>query len=302
MLRCLAEGIYATRASAPGAAVCIGFGIHGNERAPIDAGLQLLTEFQDGRRQLQQGRLLFLFGNPRAAAEDRRWSADGSDLNRCFVHETLDRAPRSYEEQRAREIVEQLQVFRPDVLVDFHCTVEPGQRFLMQHPPISDASHRAVARFLSAEVVLADPQLQFGAVSLDEWVSVQDRVGICYETGWIHSPDNTPDKVHQEMIHLLQGTQLLPGEAVAHDDKRWLQLDGLLICDGHDFTWRPGIGQNLQELPKGTVLGHYGDGRRLSLPATCTLVFPRKRRELMQFGKPLVYLARTASQSMTAGA
>jgi hypothetical protein len=52
------------------------------------------------------------------------------------------------------------------------------------------------------------------------------------------------------------------------------------------------VGENLQEVAAGTVLGRYGDGREVVLEEDATLVFPKKKPELVQLGKPLVLLAR----------
>ncbi len=288
----LGEGLWRLDGERPGARVVVSFGVHGNERAPIEAGLELAGALERGALALERGSLLLVHANPRASAQDERWSAGGVDLNRCFQADVLARAPELYEEARARAIADALEAFGAEILVDFHCTVEPGRRFLMQHPPPGDAAHRAVSELLAAEVLLADPALTFGGVSLDEWMTTRGRVGICYETGWKDDPANTPAAVRAEMENLLVGLGLLAGRARRHAAKRLLVLEGSLACEGAGFAWEEGVGQNLQELPAGALLGRYQDGRPLHLGSAATLVFPKKRPELVQPGKPLVLLAR----------
>ena len=290
-LESVSDKIWILDSGAPGPTVCISFGVHGNERSPVDAGLLLREALEDGTTRLRSGRLLLVHANPRATEEDQRWSADGVDLNRCFSAEVLAREPVLYEEHRAHEIVAALLRFEPTILVDFHCTVEPGRRFLMQHPPTADPAHRAVRDLLRAEVLLADPDLEFGGVSFDEWMSTRGKVGICYETGWKDDPENTPEFVLGEMLNVLRGLGLIEGDAEHYPEKELLQLSRVVRCEGDGFAWRDGIGENLQALPAGTVLGAYGDGSELALDQDATLVFPKKRPELVKQGAPLVYLA-----------
>lgn len=286
-----AESIWLFDSGQAGPDLAISFGVHGNERPPIDAGLKLVGMLEAGELTLAAGRLLVVWGNPLASGEDTRWSQGGIDLNRCFSNEVLGRAPELYEERRAREITRCLEDFGATILVDFHCTVEPGDPFLMHHPPIAHEATATVARLLSAKVVLADPALNFGGVSLDEWMSTRDRVGICYETGWIQSPECTPEFVLDEMLNVLAGNCMIASrDPVQHADKRLLQLDEVIRCEAEGFRWKDGIGENLQELTAGTELGAYGDGTAVKMPLDATLIFPKKKPELVAMGKPLVYL------------
>jgi hypothetical protein len=55
------------------------------------------------------------------------------------------------------------------------------------------------------------------------------------------------------------------------------------------------VGENLQALPAGSLLGRYASGREVRLDQDATLIFPKKKPELVQVGKPLVYLGRLES-------
>lgn len=293
MIERIGEGAWLAKGERDGARVCIAFGTHGNERAPIDAGKQLVSLLENGDLAVGAGTLLLVYSNPRAGEVDQRWSEGGIDLNRCFHADTLAKEPELYEHGRAREIAGWLTEHAPTVLVDFHCTVEPGERFLMHHPPIEDAAHRQVVGLLEASVLLADPDLRFGGVSLDEWMSTRGRVGICYETGWIGDPNNTPEAVLREMKNVLAGHGMLAGvTANRYEDKRRIQLYSVILCEGDGFRWDDGVGENLQELPAGARLGAYADGTAVKLEAESTLIFPKKKPELVETGKPLVLLAR----------
>ncbi len=293
MLKEIGSGAWIVDSGAPGSRVCLSFGVHGNERAPIDAGKRLVERFECGELSLTSGSVLFVFANPRAAEENQRWSDGGVDLNRCFHASVLAREPALHEEKRAHEIIRFLESFEPEVLVDFHCTVEPGDRFMIHHPCADDPAHAQVTALLEAGVILADPELRFGGVSLDEWMSTRGRVGICYETGWMGDPANTPEAVYAEMVNVLAGSGMLDGrEGNSYPEKRRLELFSAVTCDGKDFIWDPGIGENLQPLAAGTRLGAYGDEREVVIGEDATLVFPKKRPELVERGKPLVLLAR----------
>jgi predicted deacylase len=296
LLERIGEGLWLADGPAPGTSLALAFGVHGDERAPVEAGQLLLGALERGELALERGRLLLVHANPRASEQGRRWSEGGVDLNRCFQRAVLEREPALFEplfeEARAREITTALERARCEVLADFHCTVEPGRRFLMHHPGHDEPGHRRVAELLSAEVVLADPGLCFGGVSLDEWLSTRGRVGICYETGWLGDPANTPAGVLSEMQNLIAGLGLAERAFRRHGEKQRFELESALACAGPGFAWRNGVGENLQELPAGTLLGAYADGGEVRLEHDAALVFPKKRPELVQVGKPLVYLAR----------
>ena len=287
----IGDGMWRASAARAGRSVCISFGVHGNERSPIDAGLALLDEFSSGARALEAGSLLLLHANPKATAIPDRWSEGGVDLNRCFSEASLAKEPELYEEGRAREIVAALEAAAVEVLVDFHCTVEPGKRFAMHHPPVTDPTYREVTRLLEAETILGDPSLTFGGVSLDEWPATRGKVGICYETGWMGDPSNTGEAVHAEMVNVLRGLGLVAGDATARDEKNHIELVDRIVCAGAGFRWEDGVGENLQAVPAGTMLGRYEDGAPVTLEDDATLIFPKKKPELVQVGQPLVYLA-----------
>ena len=286
----IGESIWCQDSGKPGVSLAISFGVHGNERAPVDAGLRLVEEFGRGERTLREGKLLLLHANPRATERDERWSEGGMDLNRCFHPDVLAAEPELFEQRRARELVEALERVEAEVLVDFHCTVEPGSRFLMQHPPVDHAPSRRAYSLLQADTLLADPDLNFGGVSFDEWMSTRGKVGICYETGWIGDPANSPESVHGEMLNLMRGHGLLEGEATRYPEKTLLSLAGTIPCEEEGFAWCDGMGTNLQRVAAGSVLGTYASGREVVLDTDAVLIFPKKKPELVKIGSPLVYI------------
>jgi len=292
MIEQLTGGVWRVESGRPGPSLALSFGVHGNERPPVDGGLALVEQFKEQALELSAGRLLLLHSNPRASAADTRWSEGGVDLNRCFHPDTLAREPQLWEEGRARELAAALDAAGIEVLVDFHCTVEPGPRFMIQHPEPEHAPSRQAWELLAAEILLTDPGLSFGGVSLDEHMTTRGLVGICYETGWLGDPALSGESVLAEMQNVLAGHGMLGDRTAArHREKTLLRLTGSLLCEGPGFQWREGVGENLQALPAGCVLGAYGDGRELSLERDASLVFPKKKPELVEMGKPLVLLA-----------
>ena len=276
------------RSGRPGPVVCISTGIHGNERAPVTAMHRLAQQLSS--EDIVAGSLLLVLGNPKALEQDRRQTLGGVDLNRCFTDAILRHPPRHHEHARAQELARAVEGV--DVLVDFHCTVEPGGRFIMHHP--DDERHQQVAALLDAPVVLSDPSLLFGGCSFDEHLSTQGRVGLCYETGWIGDPACDPGRILDEMRSLLRGLGMLSGEPVRVSGQRRLVLTDRLCCPESGFHWADGIGENLQSLSAGELLGHSRAGTPLLLSGAATLIFPKKHPELLRPGQPLVYLAADA--------
>lgn len=295
MIERIDDGLWRARGAEAGPSIGISFGVHGNERPPIEAGLELVQAFERDQLGLARGSVLFVHANLLASQQDQRWSEGGIDLNRCFHVDQLAQEPELWEHGRAKEIAAAIEEAELSALVDFHCVVEPGERFLMQHPPAAHEASREAWRWLEADTLLCDPDLVFGAVSLDEYMSTRGRAGICYETGWIGDPGLTAEAVRREMENVLAGYGLLEGRSgVDHGEKRLLELAGRLVCEADGFVWTDGLGNNLQDVPAGSVLGRYGNGRELVLEQDSTLIFPKKKKELLQEGKPLVLLAKRA--------
>ncbi len=73
----------------PGAHVVIVGGTHGNEPGGVKAIVELHRAFRYGTVRLNQGKISFLLGNPKAYEKNVRYI--DSDLNRVFVkHDPSD--------------------------------------------------------------------------------------------------------------------------------------------------------------------------------------------------------------------
>lgn len=127
----------------PGPRVAIIGRMHGNEPVgdPVHERLQRVAE-----ERLVCGSLLLVRANIAAAAANLRHTPEGSDLNRLWDRETLDRlaaadpATLSYEERRARELAPLLE--QCDAVLDLHSTSRPAAPFLVFR---DDQRHAAIA-------------------------------------------------------------------------------------------------------------------------------------------------------------
>ena len=286
------DGTFLVESEMPGPVVCIAYGVHGDERPPIDAGQLLQSMFDLGALALSEGKLLVLFANPLATAANKHWSQDGTDLNHCFHPGMLVSKSDRHEERRAREIVEILEREEVEILVDFHSTLEKDERLCVQHPGAADDRHLEITRLLTSKIVLSDPGLILGGASLDQHMSTTGRVGVYYQTGRQGDGSNTPVAIRNEMVNLLAGLGMIDGRAFrTFPKKRHLELTEMVECREQGFQWNRGVGKSLQTLDEGTLLGTYANGNVVILGEDSTLVFPEKAPDLVQVGKPLVFLA-----------
>ena len=109
-----------------GKTVTILGGVHGNELMGTKVVLWLENLLKETEATINiefRGNLFLGIGNPRAVSIGKRASTVSSDLNRCFEVPPTGN-PKSYEEERACELVPILQ--QTDTLLDIHATNKPS--------------------------------------------------------------------------------------------------------------------------------------------------------------------------------
>ncbi|MBI4879939.1 MAG: succinylglutamate desuccinylase/aspartoacylase family protein [Planctomycetes bacterium] len=289
------SGVCLIDSGSSGPSLCIAGGVRGDEPAPVDAIQQLLAMFATDELGLSEGKVLLLASNPRALAQDLPWSKDGVDLDRCFHPAALARPPGAYEERRAREIVRLLAEAEIEILVDFHAGAAPGRGFLVQQAPLACPRHIEVTNLLAARVLISDPLPCAAGAPLDRVLFACGGVGVRYELGCLEEPRDLLRFARDEMINLMAGLGMILGRAFrTRGRKERLEVRDVLLCEAGGFRWFEGMERNLQPAARGTALGAYPDGRRVTLEADAVLILPARRADPILPGEPLVFLAAPA--------
>jgi predicted deacylase len=181
-------------APVPGRRAAIVARMHGNE--PLgDPVLERLAEVVAGR--LIAGSILAVRANERAAEQNVRHTAAGSDLNRLWDAATIARlaqTPReamSYEETRAADLAPLLETC--DAILDLHSTSRPAAPFLVLR---DDQAHAALALRLGVRNLVTGVHengvLSGGmAANLGLWPGERGpRFGFVFEAGQHTDPAN----------------------------------------------------------------------------------------------------------------
>lgn len=97
---------------------------HGDEQLGAKVGHYMYTERSDLLEHID-----YMCGNPQAAAQQRRYTEGGTDLNRSF---TPNIEPNSYEERRAAKITQRINEGNYGYVLDVHTsTTDFGRCFLI---------------------------------------------------------------------------------------------------------------------------------------------------------------------------
>lgn len=205
---CLYQALDEEGYALPGARVAIVANTHGNE--PVGAlVLERLEPLLEDH--LLQGSVLVVRANMAAAAEGRRHTPEGTDLNRLWDRDSLDRLARipeeerSYEQGRALELAPLLQAC--DAILDLHSTSQPAPPFLVVR---DDQAHARLARRLGVQRVvvgLHEDGVLGGGVTPDVGLYLGERsprVGVTFEAGQ-HSDPTNRRRAFEVVVRFLDG-------------------------------------------------------------------------------------------------
>ncbi|MFK7930323.1 MAG: succinylglutamate desuccinylase/aspartoacylase family protein [Myxococcota bacterium] len=190
----LFEAVGADGSRIPGERVAIVANTHGNE--PVGERVferlePLLSE------QLVRGSVLLVRSNQVAAAQNRRHTADGEDINRLWDAQSLRRlaamppAERCYEHRRVLELAPLLTSV--DAILDLHSASQPSPPFLVVR---DDQQHAAMVQRLGVQRVvtgLHEAGVLGGGVCPDVGLHLGEhssRLGMTFEAGQHSDPEN----------------------------------------------------------------------------------------------------------------
>ena len=179
-------------------------GVHGHERAGIEAFELILPTLK-----IERGRVLFVYGNPRAIGENKRFTE--ADLNRMFVSddELSSKDKESYEYGRAQELKPILR--QAEVLLDLHGTNNPNSEVFA----IGESNGREIVEQLLVEIFVTglDP-IQPGGT--DYFMNMEGNVGICMECGYNKDIEST-GRAKEAILAFLGAREHIERERVANE-------------------------------------------------------------------------------------
>lgn len=234
------------------------FAMHGNELGPLIALKTILRDIAAMQHQLNK-RILLIVGNPAAVTLRVRYVE--IDENRIY-----GKKGHTIEHNRASVVQHIIQTAGINLLIDYHCTVNPSQPFAFVPKGHGNASSELTKKVLESHdvdtVLYADWQQYTDSPNeIDHWAVDISKGGISavtIETGWMHDDPGPVDLTINGFRKCLQAAgvwdsdeQLLGKDGNPHE---WAVTGA--IHSGEGFHWAADIAvENFGEVKKGQIYG-----------------------------------------------
>jgi len=253
------EGVTKIDSGRPGKTVAVFGGVHGNERVGIDAVRDAAAHMK-----LQRGIAYFVEANPRAIAQNVRFVE--KNLNRCFL---ADNAGTSYEDGRARELMELLKGC--DALLDIHAS---NSRSAVPFIICDGAEALPLARTLDFGIVTDGwDALEPGAT--DGYMHGLGKLSLGIECGSVFDGDAQTHRASSSIVRFLAYLDLIDaGPFPATLGQKHIHMFSCHIADV-DFSPSREFA-DFEPIRKGDLIGTDG-GRNIYAPEDSLAVFVRRR-------------------------
>ncbi len=231
------NGIIKIDSGVDGPTLAIFCGVHGNERAGINAVKKALKEVR-----IKKGIVYFVFANQKAIGENKRFIE--KNLNRCFLP---DQNGNSYEEKRAKELLEILD--KADALLDIHSSSSPETEPFI----ITEEKAFSVIDKMNFNIVVTNiDEVEKGGS--DGYMNNAGKIGICLECGYLGDAENNNNLAFDSILKFLKFYNVIEDEI---DDtkipKKVLRLDGVQMVTNESFK-RTKEFADFETVPKNEII------------------------------------------------
>jgi len=238
-------------------------GVHGDEVCGVRA-LDLLLP----RLEIEKGTVWFGYGNPRAIAQDVRYTEE--NLNRMFKDdkELSEAEKRSYEYGRAQYIKQYLD--HVDVLLDVHASFTPDSKPFI----ICESNASEIASYLPFDrVVSGFDTIQPGGT--DYYMNRGGKIGICVECGYLGDPAST-QRAYDTIVAFLKVRGHLPNDMRPRTQST-IQMKEMYLTKTNRFTLARSF-NDFEEVIEGEVIGRDGS-EKIYAKKNGVILFARNRSQ-----------------------
>lgn len=256
--------------------------LHGNERCGLSVIERLRAEASSFAKQLRQGTLVLVHGNPRATEQNRRFTEGGVDINRLFAfgyEHDLAREAWTYEHHRAlalRPVLSQL-----DAAIDLHSATHPTEPFVISGRS-ERARERAVRLGLRAVFGWEGPGMLMDHVAIGDLVN-RALPTVAVECGQ-HEAETTAENAWRATLAFLATLDVFDFEVGERGHS--YELFGRIVKPSVNFALSRDF-DGFDKLEPGELLGS-GDGISVRVDRETHLILPTATA---QRGEDLVFLA-----------
>ncbi len=238
-------------------------GVHGNEKCGIKAIENLLPSLQ-----IEKGRVLIAYGNPRAIEINVRFTE--ANLNRMFKSDTLfsDTEKKSYEYQRAQFLKKYLD--QADALLDIHASRTQQSRTFV----ICEENGLSIANCLPVDLIVSGVDtVQAGGT--DYYMNSLGKIGICVECGYLGDPEST-DVAKESILAFLAERGHITSN-VQPKKQPQLQVFFMYVTKSPSFSLAKPF-EDFEQLTKNQIIGRDGI-EEVRAPQDCVILFSGNREK-----------------------
>jgi succinylglutamate desuccinylase len=237
-------------------------GVHGNEKCGVEAVQELLP-----RLSIESGTVFIGFGNPRAIAQNVRFTE--ANLNRMFKPDSqlTDSEKGSYEYARAHELKKYLD--KSDALLDIHASRTPKSRVFA----ICEDNALSIVKDLPVRLVVSGfDAIQPGGT--DYYMNSRGSIGICAECGYLADPNATA-VAKKSILAFLESRGHLPKVAIDSDKIKQSRLRMFFMYMTKTVSFKLAQAfEDFEELEVGQLIGRDG-AEEIRAPEPCVIVFAK---------------------------
>lgn len=239
-------------------------GVHGDEKCGVEAFEKLLPNLQ-----IERGRVLFGYGNPRAIEINKRFTE--ANLNRMFKRDDLlsKEDKESYEYKRAQFLKNYLN--QADALLDIHASFTPNSKPFI----ICEANAKGIIEYLPVDLIVSGfDQVEPGGT--DYYMNSIGKIGICVECGYLGNAQST--KIAEEsIVAFLQARGHIKKEVNSYKHSYICMYD-LYITKTNKFTLSKTF-DDFEEISEGQIIGTDGE-KEIRAEKRGVILFARNRNKI----------------------
>lgn len=239
-------------------------GVHGDEKCAIEALEKTLLNFS-----IENGRVFFGYGNPRAIEENKRFIE--ANLNRMFKDDKLLSVDerKSYEYKRAQFLKKYLD--KSEALLDLHASHTPNSK----HFIICEKNSREVVKYLPGDFIVSGfDALEPGGT--DSYMNSNGKMGICMECGYIEDPESIKVAETGILAFLKARGHIANDEKVKKHTR--IHFDYLYKTKTNNFILAKSF-DDFAEISKGQLIGIDG-GEEIIAERDAVILFARNRNKI----------------------
>ncbi len=228
----------------PGPTSLILAGVHGNEICGIKAFENILPNLQ-----IQKGRVIFGYGNPKAISTKQRLFE--TNLNRMFKadNQLSEQEKQNYEYARAQVLKKYFD--QADVLLDIHSSNTPRSKPFL----ICEKNSRDLVKYLPFNLVVSGfDEIQPGGT--DSYMNTTGKIGICAECG--STKDPAAVQMAEETIKSFLAARGHISRNLEESAADHIQVNFLYFTKTDKFVMPKAL-EDFEKIEKSTLIGYDGE-------------------------------------------